>query len=41
LAVTQPSGFTLRLHAPGGRIEPRWDWYAGFTLPIEEERGLP
>src|SRR3954452_13992661 len=46
LKVGQPGGFTLHLQAAtlqatGGRIEPRWDWYTDFALPVEEERGLP
>ncbi|CAO3433484.1 amylo-alpha-1,6-glucosidase [Azospirillum endophyticum] len=41
LRVVEPNGFTLTLHAAGGRIEPRRDWHADFLLPIEEERGLP
>ncbi|MCW2244050.1 amylo-alpha-1,6-glucosidase [Azospirillum canadense] len=40
LRVVEPGGFTLTLHAPSGRIEPRRDWHADFLLPIEEERGL-
>lgn len=41
LRVVEPGGFTLTLHTPGGRIEPRRDWHADFLLPVEEERGLP
>ncbi len=40
LCVMEPNGFSLTLHAPGGRIEPRRDWHADFLLPVEEERGL-
>ena len=30
----------LWLLAPGASIEPRHDWYLGFALALEEERGL-
>jgi 4-alpha-glucanotransferase len=33
-------GFTLRIAASAGHIEPRGDWYENFDLPVERERGL-
>jgi 4-alpha-glucanotransferase len=32
--------FMLHITGNGGRIEPRWDWYENFDLPVERERGL-
>ncbi len=41
LHVTCPDRFTLRIQAPGGALEPGWDWIENFDLPVERERGLP
>ena len=30
----------LHIAGTGGQIEPRWDWYENFELPVERERGL-
>jgi predicted glycogen debranching enzyme len=40
LTVNVPGRFTLRIAGAAGRIEPRWDWYENFDLPVERERGL-
>jgi predicted glycogen debranching enzyme len=40
LAIAVPGRFTLRIAGTGGHIEPRWDWYENFDLPVEHERGL-
>jgi predicted glycogen debranching enzyme len=40
LTVTVPGRFSLRIAGTDGHIEPRWDWYENFDLPIERERGL-
>jgi len=40
LSVVVPWRFTLRIAGTAGHVEPRWDWYANFDLPVERERGL-
>jgi predicted glycogen debranching enzyme len=40
LTVNVPGRFTLSIAGTAGRIEPRWDWYENFDLPVERERGL-
>jgi predicted glycogen debranching enzyme len=40
LTVAVPGRFSLRIAGTDGHIEPRWDWYENFDLPIERERGL-
>ena len=40
LTVTLPGRFALHVAATAGHIEPRWDWYENFDLPVERERGL-
>jgi predicted glycogen debranching enzyme len=40
LAVHVPWRFTLTIAGTGGHVEPRWDWYENFDLPVERERGL-
>jgi len=39
LTMTVPNRFGLHV-ATGGAITPRNDWYRGFDLPVERERGL-
>ena len=40
LSVAAPGRFTLRIAGSAGHVEPRWDWYENFDLPVERERGL-
>jgi predicted glycogen debranching enzyme len=40
LTVHVPWRFTLTIAGTGGHVEPRWDWYENFDLPVERERGL-
>jgi 4-alpha-glucanotransferase len=40
LTVDLPGRFVLHIAGSGGQIEPRWDWYENFDLPVERERGL-
>jgi predicted glycogen debranching enzyme len=40
LTIAVPGRFTLRIAGSGGHVEPRWDWYENFDLPVERERGL-
>jgi 4-alpha-glucanotransferase len=40
LTVHVPWRFRLTIAANDGHVEPRWDWYENFDLPVERERGL-
>jgi predicted glycogen debranching enzyme len=40
LTVRVAGRFELHIHATGGSVAPRGDWYHDFDLPIERERGL-
>jgi len=40
LRVTDAGLFSLTIHAPGGTISAKRDWYRDFDLPMERERGL-
>src|SRR5580704_16456895 len=40
LTVNVPGRFALRIAGTAGQIEPRWDWYENFDLPVERDRGL-
>lgn len=41
LRVAHPNWFILTVHASGGAIAARHDWYQDFDLPVERGRGLP
>ena len=40
LTVTDGPRFSLVVRAPGGRIDPRCEWYRNFGLSVEAARGL-